>query len=348
MMKEFTGTVSSRSSKSAVGPPGERAILDLNPERRERILELTVWPSLYSGSLNLQVDDSVLDLLGQREPNWREDASHVLYPEGWKHIPVKRVAYLYYKGTARSRGMSVEVLVRRAQNPVPGRVELFAANSIREKLELSDGDAVLVELDNSDEVLDEMRKELSEERRFASNAGKEERERWVVGEFLRLLGVEFKESELVSLEQAHFIDVTFCTAQFQVKEIPTPGERRQQEINEAHRRVMRAKTLEETVGPGFVYDRPSPVAGDELVYEAAARCCEDPRYRRSKSETDLLFYVTHTGSTLSPTWSRDRSSWTTLGYRSISCLIKDQAVVLHAGDSAPEFLRQGATGTDTP
>ena len=35
MTNRFTGTVSSRSSKSAIGPPGERVILELNPERRE-------------------------------------------------------------------------------------------------------------------------------------------------------------------------------------------------------------------------------------------------------------------------------------------------------------------------
>jgi hypothetical protein len=56
LVKSLTGfRTPVRSSKSPLGPPGERVILDLNPERRERILELTAWPSLYSGSLNLEV-----------------------------------------------------------------------------------------------------------------------------------------------------------------------------------------------------------------------------------------------------------------------------------------------------
>ena len=303
---------------------------------------MTGWPSLYFGSLNLEVGDAVLDLLAQKEPDWCEDARHVRYPEQWQHIPAMRVAYWYYKATARSRGLSVEMLVRRAQKPVRGRVELFAPYSLRQMLELSDGDAVLIELDNSIAILKEMQMALGEERRFMSNAGKEERERWVVREFLRKLEVEFQDTELVSMEQAHFVDVAFRGTRWQVKEIMTPGERRQCEVNEAHDRAMQAKTLQETVGPGFGYDTPAPVAGDELVYEAAVRCSEDPRYQSSKSETDLLFYVTHRGASLPPAWRRDPLTWASLGYRSIACLIKNEAVVLHAVESAPEFLRQAA------
>lgn len=61
-MFDFEGTVRSRSiSKRGLGPPAEAAILPLNPERRERIIEATGWPDVFPGSLNVEI---------------REDASH--------------------------------------------------------------------------------------------------------------------------------------------------------------------------------------------------------------------------------------------------------------------------------
>jgi Domain of unknown function DUF120 len=181
MPKAFEGMVSSRSSTSAAGPPGEQVILELNPERREKLLELTFWRSLYPGTLNLEVDDAVLELLRDSETVWVEDAHEVRYPDSWQHIPKLRKAYLYYQGTARSAGFSIDVLIRRAENPVPGRVELFAPESIRRSLNINDGDRITIELDDSGEMLQNMKQDWREQHRFFSNQGKEDRERWVVG-----------------------------------------------------------------------------------------------------------------------------------------------------------------------
>jgi hypothetical protein len=146
MSIRFTGQISARSSVAKSGPPGEKAILELNPHRRERILTLTGWLSLEPGTLNLEVDATVLDLLQQTQPSMVEDASTIVYPKQWEHIPKMRKAYLYYKAAALTSSISTEVLVRRAQVPVPGRVELFAAQNIRSALNLRDGDLLEVEL----------------------------------------------------------------------------------------------------------------------------------------------------------------------------------------------------------
>ena len=69
---------------------------------------------------------------------------------------------------------------------------------------------------------------------FFSNRGKPERERWVVSEFLRVAGIPFHESELLSPEQESKTDVEFREARFQVKELTDPGLRRT-EIATAHR-----------------------------------------------------------------------------------------------------------------
>ena len=248
MPKAFDGVVSSRSSTSAAGPPGEKVILELNPERRERILELTSWRSLFPGTLNLAVDEAALELLRESEAVWVEDAREVRYPDSWRHIPKLRKAYLYYQGTARSASFAIDVLIRRAENPVPGRVELFAPESIRSALNVNDGDRIMIELDNSGEMLQEMKQGWREQHRFYSNKGKEERERWVVAEFLKLRGIRFEEIEICSPEQAHSTDVVYLSARFQVKEITSPGIRRQREIKEIYQQVERAKRLQDTIG----------------------------------------------------------------------------------------------------
>ena len=40
------------------------------------------------------------------------------------------------------------------------------------------------------------------------------------------------------------------------------------------------------------------MAGDAIVYQAVVELSRDPRYLPSKSATDLMFYVTHTGASL--------------------------------------------------
>jgi hypothetical protein len=52
-----------------------------------------------------------------------------------------------------------------------------------------------------DDLLERMRRDLAEDQRLYSNAGKEERERWVVGEFLTHLDEPFAVRELNSLPQ---------------------------------------------------------------------------------------------------------------------------------------------------
>jgi len=336
---KFLGVVTSRSSKSIQGPPGEKVILELNPQRLERILEITGWPRVEPGTLNLSVDHAVLDCLLYPPAVLIEKADSVMYPEPWKHIPTIRKAYLYYDATAHSKGKKCPVLVRRAENPVPGRMELFADRDLRDFLAVNDGDVLEIELANPDDLLDSMRRSWEGERRFFSSDGKEERERWVATEFLSRLGIEFELSEVISPEQAHSTDIEFRAAQFQIKEILDPTERRHGEIKDIHKRVQQAKTLADTIGPAFAYDMPKNVHGDTLIYNAIVGISNDPRYFPSKPNTDLLFYVTHARASLPNTWTRDWTALLQFGWRSISCLIRDHALILFVAPTAPEFLR---------
>jgi CTP-dependent riboflavin kinase len=145
----FEGVVQLRSSagqSAHSGPPGESEVMRLNPGRELAIRGATGWQSLSPGSLNLRVDDAVLKELSLLRPQFEEPASGVTYPRGYEHIPKLREAYWYYAAVARNGNAEHSVLVRRAKNPVPRVVELFADVSLRDALNLRPGDIVSVEI----------------------------------------------------------------------------------------------------------------------------------------------------------------------------------------------------------
>ena len=144
---KFQGIVQFRSSiRPGSGPPGEAEVLALNPQRVEYILKTTGWIHLEPGSLNLTVDNAVVDDLLKLKPVLIEDGTTVRYPDAFKHIPQLRKAYYYYRARLNIGDSAQEVLVRRAHVPVPGRVELFAPINLRSTLNLAIGDRVVVEV----------------------------------------------------------------------------------------------------------------------------------------------------------------------------------------------------------
>lgn len=148
-MQTFVATVSSRSSQKPGGPPSEREVLQLNPLRRERILQVTKWTDLFPGSLNLEVDADCVHRLLLCAPAIREDGEHVQYPAAYACIPKLRVGYLYFSGRLRKDDNMVPVLFRRAANPLARRIEAFSSRSLRDALSLVDRDTVICEVEDS-------------------------------------------------------------------------------------------------------------------------------------------------------------------------------------------------------
>ena len=187
------------------------------------------------------------------------------------------------------------------------------------------------------EFLEEMKRSTADELRYFSNKGKEERERWVVEEFLKWLGIEFAKEELRSLEPENKADVAFRDGRFQVKEITDPDIRRGDEVRTVYERVEAAKTVEDILGPGLTYDTPPLINGYELVRKEAERLTA--KYTSSKGMLDLLFYVTRRGASAIQPQEVSADEFSIMGWRSISCLIGDRSIILFAGDDAPSFLR---------
>ncbi|MDH1443985.1 methyltransferase domain-containing protein [Pseudomonas sp. GD03721] len=136
--------VFSRSSTQAGGPPGERELLELNPDRHAGILNITGWPTLYAGTLNLQIRFNFEEVAKNIAPLFYENGSDVIYPQEYAHIPALRIGYWYYQGYVQFKGKRSAVLFRRAVTPnAQDVVEVIAAQSLRETLELSDAQELL-------------------------------------------------------------------------------------------------------------------------------------------------------------------------------------------------------------
>lgn len=136
--------VFSRSSQSAEGPPGERDILAINPERRDGILGLCGWQKIEPGTLNLALKFNFNEVASMIAPSFYEAGEQVVYPEAYKYIPQKRIGYWYYQGAVQFKGSHLPVLFRRAVTPNSEEVlEVFAEHSVRERLALADGDSLI-------------------------------------------------------------------------------------------------------------------------------------------------------------------------------------------------------------
>jgi hypothetical protein len=140
---KFIARVSSRSSRGAAGPPGEAEILRLNPHRETMILDATGWSQLIPGTLNLEVAKKLVEQLLLFEPLIREPGTSISYTPPYQRIPLMRHGYLYYVATLSSLDVSAPTLLRRAINPLPGRVEAFSDRCLRDFLGVVDGDEVV-------------------------------------------------------------------------------------------------------------------------------------------------------------------------------------------------------------
>lgn len=172
---------------------------------------------------------------------------------------------------------------------------------------------------------------------FFSNARKQERERWIVAEFLNNLGLWTSESEVFSsLEDPP--DVTYSDARFEVKEIMDPGRRRHTEYKESHRRAKEARIaadlLEECT--------PRDITYTELCEHVTVRISTlRPYAPAAQSNLDLLFYVNlenvrgYVSSEVMTAQDLSKHGW-----RSISFIAGSMGVVLYASASAPQFLRK--------
>lgn len=189
------------------------------------------------------------------------------------------------------------------------------------------------------EILDELRAEAGEAKELFSNRGQQLQERTAVAGFLRVLGIKFREADIIK-HGPEPIDVWFRDARFQVTEILDEGRQRNREIGERAQRFEIAKSLDDITEPGSISSE--PIAPGELVELVSKRSDEKARhYGQSCHGVDLLIYVNlnrrhvYPLGPFPPFPESARHCW-----RSVSVVMEHFAAILWTAANAPSFLVQ--------
>ena len=140
---KFNGVAYSRVSLGEDSPPSETKIQCLNPQRTDKILEVTGWEILALGSFNLRVQPDVLEQLMKHAPAFYERWQDIRYPASDEKIPNEMGGYLYYYGIATMAERSNPVLVRRPYYSKLKVLELFSQSKLTDFFEvnLEDGES---------------------------------------------------------------------------------------------------------------------------------------------------------------------------------------------------------------
>jgi hypothetical protein len=194
------------------------------------------------------------------------------------------------------------------------------------------------------DVLDALRRDMGSAEALFSNTGQDLQERTAVAGFLRVLGIDFREDEIIKCGPEP-IDICFREARFQVTEILDPGRPRNLEIKQRADRARAAKSLGELVEPGTASSH--SLGPNELLALTLQRTKEKARKYAGKCDgIDLLIYVNLLRRHMNPAASIPRSKAVeSVGWRSVSVIMERFAAVLWAADNAPSFLieRRGQT-----
>jgi hypothetical protein len=177
---------------------------------------------------------------------------------------------------------------------------------------------------------------LEEDIRFFDSTNKEEREIWVVNEFLTNIGEEFYPDE-IKASDSEPPDVVFHDAMFEVKEILDPGRRRHQELKRDLETAKNATSMQDLMEQ---YS-PRDITWSE-IYELVYVGCEKYSKKYSsdaKSQLDILFYVNLQDARAYI--QRDLPSQRNLenfGFRSVSFISGLLGGILMVREDAPGFL----------
>ncbi|NKL94188.1 DUF1780 domain-containing protein [Rhizobium leguminosarum] len=173
-----------------------------------------------------------------------------------------------------------------------------------------------------------------------SNRNKTVREKMVARAFLRCLGVEFSEDELV-VGPEEPVDISFKSARFQIMEMP--GDRKRGlEMHEKLERYQKAKSINDVTDPWL--DR-VPLSFTEVSRKIAGSLSgKASKYGvQACAKIDALVYVNIPGRHLFPlTPKLDPIAAEELhrhGWRSVSMVFIPYSCVLVARADCPEFLR---------
>jgi hypothetical protein len=136
------------------------------------------------------------------------------------------------------------------------------------------------------------------------------------------------------VEQAEPIDVAALSGRFQVTEIL---DRDRQRHKEYRQRLQQAESAQSAADLREPWSNPIPVSSSELSNMITWRL----RAKTAHADIDALVYINLRGRFLTATFEASTASdIAELGWRSVSAVFIPYAIVLHAGATAPDFLRR--------
>ncbi len=176
-----------------------------------------------------------------------------------------------------------------------------------------------------------------------SNKNKTKREQMVIRAFLRCLGVEFSETEIV-VGPEEPVDISFRSARFQIKEM-LGGSKRGVILQKRLRRYQAAKSINDVTDP---WSSSKPLSFAELSQDLAESLSDKASKYGVKgcAKLDALVQVSLRGRHLYPlvpkldptvAYQLDQQGW-----RSISMLFIPYSAVVVAKSDCPKFLRDEA------
>jgi len=173
--------------------------------------------------------------------------------------------------------------------------------------------------------------ELEQSISFFSNSGKTKREIWVVAEFLRNLGVDFKGIELTPGSNPP--DVIFQDAAFEIKEIDEKNRKRGDEYKEKLQKTKSATTIKE-LSSDYAFKEISLPGIINRIDEAIRSFVYDTGFCKN---TDMLFYVNYSLIGKHNYIIPANGAW--MKWRSISMVTNNNiSCVFFTNDAAPEFI----------
>ena len=173
---------------------------------------------------------------------------------------------------------------------------------------------------------------------FISNDCKSDREVWIVRHFLSQLCIDFSNEEIHASSDEP-VDVVYCDAKFQVKEIYDKGRKRGDEYKESLRKAEIATSASDLLEH---YSLQKITCDDVASLVAKRASVWQQKYGPSECmSTDLLFYfnlqdIHVVGNVLTDVdaYSSEMAAWC-----SVSVFLGDCAFVLHVSEKAPGFLK---------
>jgi len=184
-----------------------------------------------------------------------------------------------------------------------------------------------------DEIICEVIRHKEATIAWFGQAGKQERERFILRGFLRCLEISFEVQEIKSL-QDQFPDVEFRGAEFEIKEMLDPDRRRHDEYKDALKKLKETKNIQiKPYQPVFVTFNEVEQRIESVLKDLCHKYPENQR-----STTNLLIYFNLQDVMLDTKREWVPSSLVRNSWQSVSVVSSSWCYVFDSAREAPEFI----------